>query len=86
KPIDASLIAASVKYTHGRVVTVEDHAPEGGLSEAVASALSQQGVSFTQRILAVHEVPRSGKPDELLAKYRIDAAAICEEVRALVNA
>lgn len=29
KPIDAELIAKSVKDTEGRVLTVEDHAPEG---------------------------------------------------------
>ncbi len=58
----------------------------GGLSEAVALALGEQGVNFTQRVLAIHEVPRSGKPDELLAKYRIIADAICEEARALCRA
>ncbi|KAH9284981.1 Transketolase [Echinococcus granulosus] len=86
KPIDAELIASSVKYTHGRLITVEDHGPEGGLSEAVAVALGERGVSFTQHVLAVQEVPHSGKPDELLAKYRINAAAICEEARALMRA
>lgn len=55
----------------------------GGLSEAVALALAEQGVNFTQRVLAIHEVPRSGKPEELLAKYKIDAAAICQEARAI---
>lgn len=29
KPIDADLIVCSVKATNGRVLTVEDHAPEG---------------------------------------------------------
>lgn len=57
----------------------------GGISEAVARALGEKGVDFTQRVLAINEVPRSGKPDELLAKYRINAAAICEEARALMR-
>ncbi|KAL5961796.1 Transketolase [Taenia solium] len=86
KPLDADLIASSVKHTHGRLITVEDHAPEGGLSEAVAAALGEKGVNFKQRVLAIHEVPHSGKPDELLAKYRINAKAICEEARALMRA
>ena len=51
----------------------------------MALALGERGVNFTQRVLAVREVPRSGKPDELLAKYRINAAAICEEARALMR-
>lgn len=29
KPIDVDLISKSVEYTHGRVITVEDHGPEG---------------------------------------------------------
>ena len=49
-------------------------------------ALAQKGVCFKQRVLAVNEVPRSGKPDELLAKYRINADAICEEVCAIMEA
>jgi len=85
KPIDVDLISKSVEYTHGRVITVEDHGPEGGLSEAVASALGEAGVSFKQRILAVHDVPRSGKCDELLAMYKINWEAICEAARALVK-
>nr|CDS28549.1 transketolase [Hymenolepis microstoma] len=86
KPIDAELIAKSVRDTEGRVLTVEDHAPEGGLSEAVALALGGKQVPFKLKVLAILEVPRSGKPDELLAKYRINAQAICEEVRQLMKA
>ncbi|VDL59252.1 unnamed protein product [Hymenolepis diminuta] len=86
KPIDAELIAKSVRDTEGRVLTVEDHAPEGGLSEAVALALGEKQVPFKLKVLAIREVPRSGKPDELLAKYCINAHAICEEVRKLMKA
>ena len=34
--------------------------------------------------LAVFEDPRSGKPEELLAKYGIDAAAIARKVKSLL--
>ena len=33
--------------------------------------------------LAVHEVPHSGKAEELLAKYKIDHKAIVDQIRAL---
>jgi transketolase len=33
--------------------------------------------------LAVTEVPHSGKPEELLSKYGLDAAAIARKVKAL---
>ena len=35
--------------------------------------------------LAVFEEPRSGKPEELVAKYGIDAAAIVRKVQSLIS-
>jgi transketolase len=65
-------------------VTVEDHWPEGGLGEAVATALAEGGAAVPLTRLAVTGMPTSGKPDELLAAAGIDAAAIAEAVRGLV--
>jgi transketolase len=83
KPIDAETLATAAEET-GRVVVVEDHWPEGGLGEAVLSALAGQEFAFTH--LAVREMPRSGKPDELLAAFGIDADAIAAAAKALVSA
>jgi transketolase len=60
---------------------VEDHYPEGGLGDAVAGELSAAGVKVEK--LAVFELPRSGKPAELLAKYGIDAHAIAQKVKGM---
>ena len=40
KPLDGAAIAAQLKATGGRLVTVEDHFEEGGIGEAVLSALA----------------------------------------------
>jgi transketolase len=80
KPIDAATLAAAARET-GKLVVVEDHWPEGGLGEAVLAALAEEGVSCEVRHLAVREMPHSGKPDELLAAFGIDAAAIVEAAR-----
>jgi transketolase len=85
KPIDGETLAAAAEET-GRIVTVEDHWPEGGLGEAVLSALSEQGARAEVTRLAVREMPRSGKPDELLAACGIDAKAIAGAAHALVAA
>ncbi|CAH8473361.1 unnamed protein product [Schistosoma mattheei] len=85
KPIDAELLAKAVKETCNKVLTVEDHAPEGGIGDAVSAALSQCGVDHTVQRLAIREVPRSGKPEELLAKYGVDANAIVRAVKALLG-
>jgi transketolase len=85
KPIDGATLAAAARET-GRLVVVEDHWPEGGLGDAVLAALAEEGVTCEFRHLAIREMPRSGKPDELLAAYGIDAAAIAAAARALVPA
>ena len=80
KPIDGATLAAAARET-GRLVIVEDHWPEGGLGEAVLAALAEQGASAEIRHLAVREMPRSGKPDELLHAFGIDADAIVEAAK-----
>jgi gamma-glutamyltranspeptidase len=57
----------------------------GGLPAPVLAALAERDVHTQVRKLAVSEMPRSGKPAELLAAYGIDAAAIAEAARALVQ-
>ena len=80
KPIDGATLAAAARET-GKLVIVEDHWPEGGLGEAVLAALAEQGASAEIRHLAVREMPRSGKPDELLHAFGIDADAIVEAAK-----
>ena len=43
----------------GRVVTVEDHYPEGGLGDAVLASLAMVRDTVVKK-LAVNAVPRSG--------------------------
>jgi transketolase len=82
KPLDEGALAEAAAETGGIVVTVEDHYAEGGLGDAVASALAPEGARVHK--LAVRELPRSGAPQELLARARIDADAIEQAVAHLV--
>lgn len=84
KPLDRKLILDSARATKGRILTVEDHYYEGGLGEAVAAAVvGEPDVTVTR--LAVSQVPRSGKPAELLKMFGIDKDAIARAVRGLVT-
>jgi transketolase len=85
KPIDTETLRAAAEAT-GRIVTVEDHWPEGGLGDAVLAALADAEERARVVKLAVFEMPRSGKPAELMAAYGIDADAIARAVRELVGA
>jgi transketolase len=77
-PIDAETLVKAGRET-GRIITVEDHYVAGGLGDAVARAVAPAGLAVTR--LAVREIPRSGKPDELLDKYGISARHIVAAVR-----
>ncbi|KAI4802160.1 hypothetical protein KUCAC02_020014 [Chaenocephalus aceratus] len=80
KPLDAATIVASARATKGQIITVEDHYKEGGLGEAVLSAVGgEPGIVVTR--LAVSGVPRSGKSTELLDMFGISAKHIANAVR-----
>lgn len=82
KPIDGKALAEQIKATGGRLVTVEDHWPEGGIGEAVLTALSLAGAAPTRfKLLAVAGMPHSGKPDELVEAFGISARYIAAAVR-----
>ena len=82
KPIDGHAITEQIKATGGKLITVEDHWPEGGVGEAVLSALAQAGTAPSKfRILAVNGLPHSGKPDELIDAFGISARHIVEAVK-----
>ena len=82
KPIDEE----TLRSLSSPIVTVEDHWPEGGLGEAVLSALAESEERPRVVQLAVREMPHSGKPAELLAAAGIDADHIAEAARQLVGA
>ena len=78
KPIDSKTLTQAAHDT-GVIITVEDHFAQGGLGEAVASALSKERVPVYS--LAVRKMPRSGKPDELLDYEEISHKAIARAVK-----
>ena len=86
KPVDAETLRAAAEATGGRILTVEDHWPEGGLGDAVLEALADGETPARVVRLAVREMPGSGKPAELLAAAGIDAEHIAEAARSLVGA
>lgn len=84
KPLDAKTIIENARATRGRIITVEDHYYEGGLGEAVCSAVVNEPGFMVHR-LAVAHVPRSGKPHELLKIFGIDHDAIAQAVRKMLS-
>jgi len=84
KPIDGKELAREISATGGRFITVEDHWAEGGIGEAVLSALAQASFAPAKsELIAVREMPHSGKPDELIDAFGISARHIVEAVHAI---
>ncbi|MFA0760293.1 MAG: hypothetical protein HZLCBSQH_000385 [Candidatus Fervidibacterota bacterium] len=83
KPLDEATLIRCALGTNRTIVTVEDHYPEGGIGDAVASAVSKEGIKVHK--LAVTDIPRSGKPEELMDMFGISANAIVRTVRQLVG-
>ena len=81
KPLDSDTLFAAAEATQGRIVTVEDHWPEGGLGEAVLSAFADSEEPPRVVKLAVQGMPGSGKPEALMAAAGIDAAHIAAAAR-----
>ncbi len=82
KPLDLTTLLNCARETNNLVLTVEDHYPEGGLGDSVASALSPEGVRVHR--LAVTDIPRSGKPEELLELFGINFRHIVRKVENLI--
>ncbi|NYI07955.1 transketolase [Allostreptomyces psammosilenae] len=80
KPVDDETLRRAVAET-GALVVVEDHHPEGGLGEAVLSALAPHGGTGRFAHLAVRELPASGSSAELLEAAGISARHIAWAAR-----
>jgi len=74
KPIDEATLRKAAAETK-KLITVEDHQQAGGLGEAVAA------VGLAPKILCVRQVPRSGKPEELVEWAGISAKSIVAAVK-----
>ncbi len=82
KPIDRDLLVKCAEET-ARIITVEDHNIIGGLGSAVCEILSEEYPVKVERMGINDCFGRSGKAEELMTYYKIDAEAIVNKV--LVN-
>ncbi|NJQ02639.1 transketolase [Streptomyces zingiberis] len=85
KPVDADTLHRAAEDT-GRIVTVEDHRPEGGLGDAVLEAFADGRPVPRVVRLAVRTMPDSATAAQQLAAAGIDAEAIVAAARRLVSA
>lgn len=82
KPIDRRAIEEAARDSKA-IVVVEDHYPEGGLGEAVRSALNDVIIPILH--LAVSKLPMSGSSEELLSYEKLDSMNIINQIVKLHN-
>jgi transketolase len=82
-PVDQATLLDCARATGGRFLTVEDHYAHGGIGDTVLSALASEGVRV--RKLAVREIPRSGKPEELVDHFGIGVRSIVEAAKEILR-
>jgi transketolase len=81
QPIDAATLIRCGRATRNTIITVEDHYVHGGLGDAVSEAVAPEGIAVHR--LGVREIPRSGRPEELIDRFGISARAIADKVRSV---
>lgn len=81
KPIDVETLRTAARETPF-MLTVEDHYAEGGLGEAVLSALATVPVPI--HVHAVRQKPHSGTPEELRSYEHISAEYIASRIKELL--
>jgi len=79
KPIDAETLKKAAAETNNTIICVEDHYYDGGLGDAVLSAVGEDGVRVHK--MAIKELPRSGQPEELMELYGISSECIVKKVK-----
>jgi len=82
KPVDAKGLLSAAAASNHTLVVVEEHYFEGGLGDAVLNAVANQGAKVFK--MAVTEIPRSGKPEELLDRFGVSAACIVKKVKEIL--
>lgn len=75
KPLDAEAVLNSVRKTRC-VVTAEEHQINGGLGDSIAQLLSRNYPTPVEMVAVMDSFGESGKPEELLTKYHLDAADV----------
>jgi transketolase len=83
KPLDVAAVRKAATETGG-VITVEEHSVNGGLGEACAGLLLQEGIHARFKILAFpddHTV--TGSQEEIFRHYGIDGPGLADLARTL---
>jgi transketolase len=79
KPLDAGCVKLYAKKCR-RIVTLEEASVIGGLGDAVAEVLLEEGAPPLKKLGIQDMFGTSGKPNEVLRHFRLDPESIAEDI------
>ena len=80
KPIDRDIIVEMAKK-HKKLISVEEHSVIGGLGSAISEVLTDEYPSKLIRLGLKDTFGESGTVDELMNKYKLNAASLYEALK-----
>lgn len=84
KPIDEKIIIKCTKETK-HLISVEDHNQIGGLGSAISEVLTKKCPTYLTRLGINDRFGKSGKAEELMKEFEIDAEAISNIIKSKLN-
>ena len=84
KPLDKEIVLKAAQET-GAIITAEEHSVVGGLGGAVAELLGEECPTLMKRVGVYDRFGTSGKSDELLKYFGLNAETLIEEAREIVT-
>ena len=85
KPLDRQAVLSAAAET-GRILTVEEHNVIGGLGDAVAAVLAEEGVGCKFHKHGIQDIfAEIGYAEDLYAHYGLDANGIADEARRMMG-
>lgn len=84
KPLDKELVLQAAQET-GAIVTAEEHSIVGGLGGAVAEFLAEECPTLMKRVGVNDRFGTSGKADELLKYFGLNAESLVEAAREILS-
>lgn len=78
KPLDVQTVRFCAEHFQ-KIITLEEHSVIGGLGDAVAAVLSELGIGKLQKMGMPDVFGQSGKPEELLQYYHLNADSIAQK-------
>ncbi|RZS97835.1 transketolase family protein [Cecembia calidifontis] len=84
KPLDEEAVLASIRKT-GCVVTAEEHNRIGGLGDSIAQVIVGNQLVPQEYIAVNDSFGESGKAEDLMKKYGLDAMTIVEKAKKVLQ-